>query len=497
MIVFMGGIIAEGNPLWVSDLKERESRFSLLTPFGNRVEGLRNVDVHPKSCYDFSCMQEQEKSWIARFWENLRRELQWFRPGLGYKRWLILVLLGITLLGVGLALTVLDVYRNAPDTWWLPIISALSLRFLDRPIRILIFGGIGVVLILLGIWGSNRSLLRPFVPPGKPLIEALEAYRRRERGPRIVVLGGGHGLSSLLRGLKEYTHNITAIVTVADDGGSSGALRRNVGILPPGDIRNCLAALSNDEDLLTQVFQYRFAAGAGLEGHSLGNLFITALTEITGSFEEAVAESGRVLAVYGQVLPSTLTDVRLLADLETPDGKTVHVSGESQIREREGKVRRLWLNPSNTPAFPPAISAVLSADLIIIGPGSLYTSLLPNLLVRDMAEAVRASQALKFFVCNVATERGETDQFNCMDHVRSVENHVGEGLFDLVICNNYFEGNLGPEVDWVRMDRELTRHTSVYCANLIDPDHPWRHHSKRLAKTIMDLFYERTGPLSD
>jgi uncharacterized cofD-like protein len=440
-------------------------------------------------------MQEKKQNFISRLWENLRRELQWFRPGLGYKRWLILVFIGTTLLGIGLALVILDVYRNAPDTWWLPVLSTLSLRFLDRPIRVIIFGGIGAILVVVGIWGSNRSLLRPFVPPGKPLIEALDSYRRRDRGPRIVVLGGGHGLSSLLRGLKEYTHNITAIVTVADDGGSSGELRRNVGILPPGDIRNCLAALSNNEDLLSQVFQYRFAAGAGLEGHSLGNLFITALTEITGSFEEAVAESRRVLAVYGQVLPSTLTDVRLLADLETPGGKTIHVSGESQIRETEGSVKRLWLDPSNTPAFPPAISAVLSADLIIIGPGSLYSSLLPNLLVRDLAEAVRASQALKFFICNVATERGETDHFGCLDHVHTVEQHVGEGMFDLVICNNHFEGHLGENVDWVRMEPDLLRHTSVYCADLIDPDHPWRHNSERLSKAVMDLFYERTGPL--
>lgn len=440
-------------------------------------------------------MQEKKQNGLSRFWENLRRELQWFRPGLGYKRWLILVFIGITSLALGLALVVLDVYRNAPNTWWLPVVSALSLRFLDRPIRVVIFGGVGVILVMLGIWGSNRSLLRPFVPPGKPLIEALDSYRRRDRGPRVVVLGGGHGLAALLRGLKEYTHNITAIVTVADDGGSSGELRRNVGILPPGDFRNCLAALSNNEDLLSQVFQYRFAAGAGLEGHSLGNLLITALTEITGSFEEAVAESGRVLAVYGQVLPSTLSDVRLLADLQTWDGKMVHVSGETQIREREGSVKRVWLDPANTPAFPPAISAILSADLIIIGPGSLYSSLLPNLLVRDLAEAVRASQALKFFICNVATERGETDQFNCLDHVRAVEQHVGEGMFDLVICNNRFEGNLGKEVDWVRMDPALVEHASVYCADLIDPDHPWRHDSKRLSKTIIDLFYERTGPL--
>ena len=297
-------------------------------------------------------MQERKQSSVSRLWETIRRELQWFRPGLGYKRWLILVFIGSTILGLGFAMLALDIYRNAPDTWWLPILSALSLRSLDRPIRVIIFGVVGLILMVLGIWGSNRSLLRPFVPPGTPLIEALDSYRRRDRGPRIVVLGGGHGLASLLRGLKAYTHNITAIVTVADDGGSSGELRRNVGILPPGDFRNCLAALSNNEDLLSQVFQYRFAAGAGLEGHSLGNLFITALTEITGSFEEAVAESGRVLAVYGRVLPSTLTDVQLLADLETRDGKMLHVSGETQIRETEGSVKQVWLDPANTPAFP-------------------------------------------------------------------------------------------------------------------------------------------------
>ncbi len=455
----------------------------------------RFIDVPLNSCYDSYDMQEPKKSFFARLWDSIRRESQWFRPGLGYKRWLILVFLGTTLLGVGLALVLLDVYRNAPDSWWLPILSTLSLRFLDRPIRVFIFGGLGVVLVMVGIWGSNRSLLRPFVPPGKPLISALETYRRRDRGPRVVVIGGGHGLAALLRGLKQYTHNLTAIVTVADDGGSSGEIRRDMGILPPGDIRNCLAAMSNNEDLLSQVFQYRFTAGTGLQGHSLGNLFITALTEVTGSFEEAVAESGRVLAVYGQVLPATLTDVRLLADLEDKDGKIIHVSGETLIRETEGQVKRVWLDPANTPAFPPAISAILSADLIVIGPGSLYSSLLPNLLVRDLSEALRASRALKFFICNVATERGETDGFSCYDHVRVVEEHVGAGMFDLVICNNHFRGHLGRDVEWVRMDQKLIEHTAVYCADLIDPDYPWRHNSTQLAKTVMDLFYERTGPL--
>ena len=440
-------------------------------------------------------MQERKFGFFSQLWEKFKREINWLRPGLGYKRWLLLTLFGTTFLGLGLALIVLDVYRNAPETWWLPALSTLSLQFLDRPIRVIIFGGIGVIMVVIGIWGANRSLLQPFMQPGKSLIDTLDSYRRRDRGPHIVVLGGGHGMASLLRGLKEYTHNITAIVTVADDGGSSGELRKSIGILPPGDIRNCLAALSNNEDLLSQVFQYRFASGAGLEGHSLGNLFITALTEITGSFEEAVAESGRVLAVFGRVLPSTLTDVRLLADVADTQGELRNISGESQIRASQGEIRRLWLDPANTPAFPPAISAVLSADLIVIGPGSLYTSILPNLLVRDLAEAVRVSRAIKFFVCNVATERGETDDFNCFDHLRSVEKHVGENLFDLVICNNMYHGDLSQGSDWVKMDTELIRHSSVYGGDLVDPVYPWRHDPKRLAKTVMDLFYERTGPL--
>jgi hypothetical protein len=223
---------------------------------------------------------------------------------------LILVLLGVTLLGVGLAILILDVYRTAPDTWWLPIISTASLRFLPRLIRALIFGGLGIALIIGGLWGVNRSLLAPFLKPGRKVVDALAGHRKRERGPHIVVLGGGHGLANLLRGLKDHSNNITAIVTVADDGGSSGRLRKSLGILPPGDIRNCLAALSNDEAMLTQLFQYRFANGSsGLDGHSFGNLFISALSEITGSFEEAVAESGRVLSVSGRVLPSTLHNV--------------------------------------------------------------------------------------------------------------------------------------------------------------------------------------------
>ena len=214
----------------------------------------------------------------------LSQSIRWLTPGLGVKRWLLLILVGITLLGVGLGILLLDFYRNAPDTWWLPAVTFLSLRFLPRFVRFIIFGLLGLSIIILGIWGVNRSLVIPFLRPGQKLVDQVSEYRRREKGPRVVVIGGGHGISTVLRGLKVYTHNLTAVVSVADDGGSSGELRRSLGILPPGDIRNCLAALSNDEDLLTQLFQYRFSGDSGLKGHSFGNLFISALVDITGSF---------------------------------------------------------------------------------------------------------------------------------------------------------------------------------------------------------------------
>lgn len=441
-------------------------------------------------------VQKHGNSWQKRFGGNFFQSFRWLVPGLGVKRWLIVVLLGITLLGVGLAILILDVYRNAPETWWLPLISAASLRFLPRILRVVIFGGIGVALIIGGFLGFNRSLMAPFMKPGRRVVDALAGYRRRDRGSRVAVIGGGHGLSTLLRGLRDYTSNLTAIVTVADDGGSSGRLRKSLGILPPGDIRNCLAALSNDEALLAQLFQYRFPNGSsGLEGHSFGNLFISALSEITGSFEDAIAESGRVLSVSGRVLPSTLHDVRLVADVMLPYlVSEVRVEGESQIPESTGKVHRVWLDPIGPPAYPQAIQAILSADLIVIGPGSLFTSILPNLLVPDIADAIRASKALKLYVCNVATEPGETDQYSCLDHIRALENHAGEGLFDIAIVNDNFSGNLPQNVDWVYPGDEEDQNLLIYRHDLIDQEYPWRHDGDKLAKVVIDLLEERTGP---
>jgi uncharacterized cofD-like protein len=443
--------------------------------------------------------QKIDSGWHKRVGGGLFQPFRWLIPGLGVKRWLLGVLLGITLLGVGLAILILDVYRNAPDTWWLPLISAASLRFLPRIVRAVIFGGIGIALIVGGLWGFNRSLMAPFVRPGRHVVDALAGYRRKERGPRVVVIGGGHGLSTLLRGLRDYTSNLTAIVTVADDGGSSGRLRKSLGILPPGDIRNCLAALSNDEALLAQLFQYRFPDGAsGLEGHSFGNLFISALSEIMGSFEDAIAESGRVLSVSGRVLPSTLHDVRLVADVMLPYLiSEVRVEGESRIPESTGKVRRVWLEPIEPPAYPEAIQAILSADLIVIGPGSLYTSILPNLLVPDIADAIRASKALKLYVCNVATEPGETDQYSCEDHLRTLESHAGVGLFDIAIVNDNFLGNLPENVQWVYLAKDLDENFLIYQHDLIDHEYPWRHDGDKLAQVIIDLLEERTGPFVD
>ena len=431
------------------------------------------------------------------FSNSLRLIGRWFAPGLGVKRWYLVVLLGVTMLGVGLAIFLLDLYRtDSTNPILLTILSYASLRFLPRFLRVVIFGGLGIGVLVFGILQLNRSLLRPYIRPGHPLVEELANYRRRERGPRIVTIGGGHGLATLLRGLKTYTRNLTAVVTVADDGGSSGRLRESYGILPPGDIRNCLAALSNDEQMLTQLFQYRFSGEGNLDGHSFGNLFITALADITGSFEGAIAESGKVLSVSGRVLPSTLHNVRLVADMRLPNSlNQVRVQGESRIPKMAGRVQRVWLEPNDAPAYPPVIKAILSADMIVVGPGSLYTSLLPNLLVQDLLGAVQSSRAVKVYVSNIATQKGETDLYSCYDHVRVLEEHVGDRLFDVLLCNDNYQGQLLDDSQWVRADEKTLSDARVRCADLADTGYPWRHDSKKLAEVLITVLAEYTGPL--
>ena len=426
--------------------------------------------------------------------KSLREFGRWFAPGLGVKRWMFLVLVGITLVGVGLAISLLDLYRtDSTNQSLLTILSYASLRFLPRALRVLIFGSLGVGMIVVGIWNLNRALLLPYGRRVRPLVDDLAHYRRRERGPRIVTIGGGHGLSTLLRGLKVYTRNLTAVVTVADDGGSSGRLRESYGILPPGDIRNCLAALSNDEQMLTHLFQYRFSGEGDLDGHSFGNLFITALADISGSFEGAIAESGKVLSVSGRVLPSTLHDVKLVADMQIPNSlNQVRVEGESRIPKMAGRVNRIWLEPNDAPAYPPVIKAMLNADMIVVGPGSLYTSLLPNLLVQDLLGAMRASRAVKVYISNIATQKGETDFYSCYDHVRVLEDHVGDDLFDVILCNDDYDGELHPDSQWVHADEKTMEDARVRCGDLVDDQHPWRHDSNKLAMSLIEILDEYT-----
>ncbi len=308
----------------------------------------------------------------------------------------------------------------------------------------------------------------------------------------MVAIGGGTGLSTLLRGLKAYTPHITAIVTVADDGGSSGRLRRELGLLPPGDFRNCIAALADDETLLTQLLQYRFGQGEGLNGHSLGNLFITALAAITGSFERAILEASRVLAVQGHILPSTLDNVTLCADIQVQDSTTAprltRVQGESAIPKAGQPIERVFLRPEDARAYPEAVRAILNADLVIAGPGSLFTSVLPNLLVQDIRRAVEASPALKIYVCNVATQPGETDGFDVGQHVRALQRHVGRGLFPWVLANsNLLMSSEQPRLQPVALRYPPDGGYQVLAADVVDVGVPWRHDSAKLARELLQF----------
>jgi len=423
---------------------------------------------------------------------------------MGIKRWLLLLACGIALLSLGFSFLLRQFYP-------LPsIFYYLTFQFIPRGLRAVLFGLAGIATVGLALLGLNRALLEPFVETNPETVaNAVYYYRRRERGPKIVAIGGGHGLSTLLRGLKQHTSNITAIVTVADDGGSSGRLRRELGVLPPGDFRNCIAALADDEALTTQLFQYRFPSTSlrtspstslrtsgndnGLNGHSFGNLFITAMAEVTGSFERAILESGRVLAVRGRVLPSTLQDVTLMADLRTEPAVVNRVTGESSITQANGAIERVYLDPDKAPAYPDAVRALLQADLIVAGPGSLYTSVLPNLLVLDVARAVAASRALKVYVCNVATQRGETEGYSAGDHVAALEAHVGAGLFPLVLANDNLDVDLDAStgVELVAAEFPPDAEYQVITADLADSACPWRHDSDKLARALVRLVEKR------
>jgi len=308
--------------------------------------------------------------------------------------------------------------------------------------------------------------------------------------PRIVVVGGGTGLSVLLKGLKRYTSQLTAIVTVTDDGGSSGRLRAEMGVLPPGDIRSCLVALAETETLMNAIFQHRFQQGGSLQGHNLGNLLLVAMSEISGDFVSAIREVSKVLAVRGKVLPATLEPVVLAASME--DGHSV--IGETRIRDYEGQIRKISLIPDNCQPVPETLEAIQEAHAIVLGPGSLYTSIIPNLLVSGVADCIEQSGAPVFYVSNIMTEKGETDNFSAGDHLRVINQHLQRQLIDYLIINSgmidehrlsrYREEEAVP----VRINEEdiAQMGLKVLQRDLVSDNEVAWHDPDKLARTILD-----------
>jgi uncharacterized cofD-like protein len=359
------------------------------------------------------------------------RALKWLTLGLGVKRWALFTLLGLVLAAFGAALSTAYVAIDVSlfITEW---ISAKTHTLFDSIALGIVLLAVGVLLVIFGLRGTLKSVERAYASTGEKgdFLETALRRRKLEYGERLVALGGGTGLSTMLRGLKDYTSNITAIVTMADDGGSSGMLRKE-GMLPPGDLRNCIAALAETETLMEELFQHRFSGLGELKGHSLGNLIVAAMFEKTGDFQSAVENTSRVLAVRGRVLPSTLDDVRLGAVLKNGE----EIIGQSVINTCED-IDRVFLIPDNPRALPGVVEAIEDAEIIILGPGSLFTSILPNLLVPEIAAAIKASRAPKIYVCNVMTQPGETGGFTATDHVRALVHHIGPNVITHVLVNS-------------------------------------------------------------
>ena len=399
--------------------------------------------------------------------------LKWLYPGMRIKRWIFLSFLGAMAFGAGLVL----VTKGSP--------SGVGIFLL----------GIGFLLIVVGFRSTIISIIKVLAPVQQSEVaEFIYQQHHLKRGPKVVVVGGGTGLSVLLRGLKKYTSNITAIVTVADDGGSSGQIRGEFGILPPGDIRNCLVALADKESLMEELFQHRFTNGHGLAGHNMGNLLIAAMTQIAGDFEKAIREMSKVLAIRGQVLPATLTDCSLCAELE--DGSIIE--GESKIPRTGKLIKRVFLKPGDCEPVPEALNAISDANIIILGPGSLYTSVIPNLLVRGMADAISKSAAVTVYVCNIMTQPGETEGYKASDHIRAIHQHAGSGFIEYAIVNiediprkllqKYREEGAVP----VRPNLKEIEQMNVIPVkrNLVFETDVVRHDPNKLAEAVMELIGE-------
>ncbi|MFC1646060.1 uridine diphosphate-N-acetylglucosamine-binding protein YvcK [Candidatus Omnitrophota bacterium] len=414
--------------------------------------------------------------------------LKWLYPGMRIKRWILLLILGILLIASGLAGGLLTLRSGNVASLQAKVLgTAYILDFI-----------IGVWLVVQAVKKIFRSIVTLFLPQKEDnFIDIVYKKRQLARGPKIVTVGGGTGLSTILHGLKEHTDHNNAIVTVADDGGSSGILRKQFDIPPPGDIRNCLVALADAEPLMHKLFQFRFDKDSKFEGHSFGNLFITVMTQLTGDFEQAIKESSKVLAIRGHVIPSTLSNVALVAT--NTDGTLTE--GEAKIAEAKRTINKVELRPADNTATPEAISAINDADIIVLGPGSLYTSIIPNLLIREITQAVVKSKALKFYICNIMTEHGETDNFSASDHIRALIAHSHPRIVDYCIINNgtipkdLIEKYKLEEASFVTPDADKIRSLGykVLADNLVSIEGPGpvRHNAIKLAQMVMTVFSKK------
>ena len=418
----------------------------------------------------------------SRAWQWLSFR-KWLTPGMGVKRWF-----GVSLIGIGLFTLGIMILADIPPHFW----GLLRERFSVRNTLGIGAAVGGMMVIVFGMLRGFKTMFNAVSPhPTRKLVDVLYERSQLGSGLKIVTLGGGTGLSSLLRGLKPMTSNLVAVVTVCDDGGSSGRLSKDLGLLPPGDIRNCLVALADDESLMSELFNHRFQGGNDLGGHSFGNLFLAALTEVVGDFEEAVQVSSQILAIRGKVLPATLDKVTLCARMH---GGTV-VRGESAITAASGIVEEIYLDPPGALPAAEVLASLTNADAVVLGPGSLFTSVIPTLLVEGMEEALRALKVPKIYVCNVMTQPGETDGFGAADHLSALERHVGAGLIDTIVVNVET-----PNEDLLRryaaegahpvepqIERLNKMGVKVMGANLISSDDLVRHDSDRLATALIDL----------
>lgn len=422
------------------------------------------------------------------------RFMKWLHPGLHIKRWLFLFGLGMMCSSFGIILTFNYQWLGELEEWAFRLLYEMTGHY-----NYTILASLGVLVILLGLvvmaWATQR-LIRTMigvVMPGESenLSDLIFSNLQLSKGPKVVVIGGGTGLSVMLRGLKAKTYNLTAVVTVADDGGSTGRIRQDLDIIAPGDLRNCLVALADKEGLMEKLFAHRFGGSGNLTGHSFGNLFIAALIEVLGDVEEAMDATSKVLRVRGKVIPSSAEKIRLNAEMT--DGRIVE--GESQIPHAHGKIKRVFTTPEHPKAIQSAVRAIQEADAIVLGPGSLYTSIMPNLCVPDIVQAVRTSKAPKIYICNVMTQPGETDDYTVSDHVKAINRQAGGRVIDFVIANN---GDVDPDVlqryvatgsHSVIIDKKEVSQAgaTLILSDLINKENSATHDTKKLANVLFDL----------